>query len=62
MSLQTSPTKTQLVVYYDPQRRNEFKNFQENRKEVEILGGNYRKNKRGAEQLDLAIRKKAKSQ
>ena len=62
MQLQTSPTECQRVVCYDPQKRNNFKQFLEvTNTPVEIHGGNYSPNKRNATQMDLTIKKKVKT-
>ena len=61
MQLQTSPTECQRVVCYDPQKRNNFKQLEATNTPLEIHGGNYSPNKRNATQMDLTIKKKAKT-
>ena len=61
MQLQTSPTECQQVVCYDPQKRSSFKQLEVTNTPVEIQGANYSPNKRNATQMDLTIKKKAKT-
>lgn len=59
--LQTSQTECQRVVCYDFQKQNNFKQLEATNTPVEIYGGNYSPNKRNATQMDLTIKKKAKT-
>jgi len=61
MQLQTSPTECQRVVCYDPQKQNSFKQLEVTNTPVKIQGANYSPNKRNSTQMDLTIKKKAKT-
>ena len=49
------------MVCYDPQKRNNFKDLKATNTPVEIHGGNYSPNERNATQMDLTIKRKAKT-